>query len=355
VQQGELLLLQLSKVDAVRKGIQDGRTNFVLVLDRPPEYDDGTRIHQFWPDPESKGKKWRWLLYGSSTIPTIPFNLEDADLGLSKSYSARGMSNSAIIIKKEEDKRTLFSVVPERMHRNQQFMQDWYDQLAQRAPQGAIFLTVDDRLAFDKLRKLRIPLVVIDDNLQLELNIPSIGANNWRSGLIATEHLLSLGHRRIAMITGWLSHRDTKGRIAGYRTALETAGLTVDPVYLLESDYSMEQGYIQAHALLDLPSPPTAIIAACDAQAIGVYRALYERGLRIPDDISVIGFDDIPTAQWMAPPLTTIRQPLRDIGRVAAERLLQLMAGKPLETQRVELTSPLLVRSSCAAPPSQHL
>lgn len=239
------------------------------------------------------------------------------------------------------------------MHLNQQFVQDWHAQLIQHAPQGAIFLTVDDQVALDTLKKLHIPCMVIDDNLQLELNIPSIGANNWRSGLLATEHLLSLGHRRIAMITGWPSHRDTKGRIAGYRTALETAGLPVDPAYLPDSDYGMEQGYIQAHALLDLPHPPTALIAACDAQALGIYRALYERGLRIPDDVSVMGFDDIPTARWMAPPLTTIRQPLRDIGRIAAERLLQLMAGESLKTPRVELASSLLVRASCASPPSQ--
>jgi len=239
------------------------------------------------------------------------------------------------------------------MHRNQQFVQDWHAQLAQHAPAGAIFLTADDCLAFDTLGERGIPFVVIDDNVPMELNIPSVGANNWTSGLRATEYLLSLGHRQIAMITGWPSHRETKGRIAGYRSALETVGLAVDPSYLLDSDYSMEQGYIQTHALLDLPNPPTALIAACDAQAMGVYRALYERGLRIPDDISVIGFDDIPTAQWMAPPLTTIRQPLRDIGRIAAERLLHLMAGKSLETLRVELASPLLVRSSCAQPPSQ--
>jgi LacI family transcriptional regulator len=238
------------------------------------------------------------------------------------------------------------------MHRNQQFVQNWHDQLAQYAPHGAIFLTADDCLAFDTLSKLSIPFLVIDDNVPMELDIPSIGANNWRSGLLATEHLLSLGHRQIAMITGWPSHRDTKGRIAGYRTALETAGLHVDPSYLLDSDYSPEQGYIQTHALLDRPNPPTALIAACDAQALGVYRALYERGLRIPDDISVIGFDDIPTAQWMAPPLTTIRQPLREIGRVAAERLLYMMAGKTLETLRFELASSLLVRSSCTQPSS---
>src|SRR5437667_1670603 len=123
------------------------------------------------------------------------------------------------------------------MHRNKQFVQEWHHQLTSRAPQGVIFLTVDDRLAFDKLRKLRIPCLAIDDNVSSELNIPSVGANNWMSGLTATDHLLSLGHRRIAMITGQPANLVTKGRTAGYRTALETAGLPVDAAYLLESDF----------------------------------------------------------------------------------------------------------------------
>jgi LacI family transcriptional regulator len=238
------------------------------------------------------------------------------------------------------------------MHKNDQFVQDWHDQLAQRHTQGILFLTADDHLAFDELQKLHIPFIVINDNIQPEPNIPSIGANNWTSGLIATEYLLSLGHRRIAMMTGAPSDLVTKGRLAGYRTALEAAGLLNNPIYLVNGDFGMECGYHQAHIFLCLPNPPTAIIAACDTQAIGIYRAISEHGLRIPDDISVIGFDDIPTAQWMAPPLTTVRQPLRDIGRVAAERLLQLMAGKPLGTLRVELASSLLVRLSCTSPPS---
>ncbi len=236
------------------------------------------------------------------------------------------------------------------MQRTDQLVQDWHDHLAQHRPQGVIFLTADDRPAFDKLHKLRIPFIVLNDNVQSEPNIPSIGANNWASGLMATEYLLSLGHRRIAMLNGSASDLVTKGRLAGYRTALEAAGLTIDSDYLMNGDFGMECGYQYADALLHLPHPPTAIIAACDAQAIGVYRAIHEHGLCIPQDISVVGFDDIPTAQWMAPPLTTIRQPLRDIGRVAAERLLQLMAGKPLGTPRVELASSLLVRSSCARP-----
>lgn len=238
------------------------------------------------------------------------------------------------------------------MHGNRECMQNWQKQVAQFPPQGAIFLNADLSPTLDALRKLHIPFIAIDDNVPTSLNIPSVGANNWTSGLAATDYLLSLGHRRIAMITGPFSHLVTRGRLAGYRTALESAGLPFDPVYVKESDFGMEQGYIQAQALLKLPNPPGALIAACDAQAIGIYRAIYEQGWHIPDDISVLGFDDIPTAQWMAPPLTTIRQPLRDIGHVAAERLLQLMTGTPLEILRIELVSPLLVRSSCAPPPS---
>ena len=239
------------------------------------------------------------------------------------------------------------------MHRNRRFVQDWLDQLTQSPPQGVIFLNTDYLQMFDKLRKLRIPFVAIDDDVPTDLHVPSVGANNWTSGLTATEYLLSLGHRRIAMITGPSSHLVSKGRIAGYRTALETAGLAFVPLYVRESDFGMESGFLQTQALLDLPNPPTALIAACDAQAIGVYQAIYQRGLRVPDDISVIGFDDIPTSQWMSPPLTTIRQPLRDIGHMAAERLFQLMAGKALENLRVELVSPLLVRSSCTSPDLQ--
>jgi LacI family transcriptional regulator len=239
------------------------------------------------------------------------------------------------------------------MHRNQRFVQDWLDQLTQSPPQGAIFLNSDYPQIFARLRKLRVPFVAIDDTVPADLQVPSVGANNWTSGLTATEYLLSLGHRRVAIITGPSSHLVSKGRIAGYRTALETAGLAFDPSYVRESDFGMESGFLQTQVLLDLPNPPTALIAACDAQAIGVYQAIYRRGWRVPEDISVIGFDNIPTSQWMSPPLTTVGQPLRDLGHAAAERLFQLMAGKALESLRVELVSPLLVRSSCTSPALQ--
>ncbi len=237
------------------------------------------------------------------------------------------------------------------MHSNRQFLRNWQKQVTSSPPQGTIFLTADQPPAFDTLRKLHVPFVVIDDNVSADPHIPSVGANNWASGLKATEYILSLRHRRIAIITGPSSHLVTLGRLSGYRTALESAGLSFNPAYVRESNFSMEQGYFQAKAMLSLANPPTAIIAACDAQAIGIYRAIYERGYRVPEDISVIGFDDIPTSQWMAPPLTTIRQPLRHIGQVATERLFQLIEGKPLETPRVELISPLLIRASCAEAP----
>jgi DNA-binding LacI/PurR family transcriptional regulator len=120
-----------------------------------------------------------------------------------------------------------------------------------------------------------------------------------------------------------------------------------------QGDFSHTSGYSQTHALLALAEPPTAIVAGCDIQATGIYRALSEHGKQIPHDMSIIGFDDIPSTEWMSPSLTTIRQPLREMGSIAVDLLLQQIAGEPLKSLRVELATSLVVRQSCA-PRSLH-
>ena len=115
-------------------------------------------------------------------------------------------------------------------------------------------------------------------------------------------------------------------------------------------DFQHEGGFVRGGELLDLAEPPTAIFAGSDQQALGVYEAARQRGLRIPQDLSVVGFDDLPAARWVSPPLTTVRQPLADMGRVAAEMLGDLIDGVPLRSQRVELSTELIVRESTAAP-----
>src|SRR5690606_13274664 len=131
---------------------------------------------------------------------------------------------------------------------------------------------------------------------------PSVGAGNWNGGLLATRHLLDLGHRRIAILTGPESILSSRARLDGYRAALDAAGVPVDPALVRTSDYLLESGLAHARELLRLPGPPTAVFACTDQQAIGVYHAAHEAGVRVPEDLSVVGFDDLPPARWCTPP-----------------------------------------------------
>lgn len=239
------------------------------------------------------------------------------------------------------------------MHNNTLRERQWQSKLTHTATDGALlFALLDQTMHLENLRKKGIPFVVIDDVLQLEPEIPCVGATNWAGGLRAVEYLLSLGHRRVAIINGIAAHLTSRARLAGYRAALEAQGITVDPSFIRPGDFGHESGYQETLALLDLPEPPTAIFAASDEQAIGVYRALYARNLHVPKDMSVIGFDDIPSAARMGPPLTTIRQPLREMGHMATQMVLQMIAGETIENKRVELATSLIVRESCVAPRS---
>lgn len=137
------------------------------------------------------------------------------------------------------------------------------------------------------------------------------------------EHLVALGHRRIAHITGHPAHGATGWRLQGYREGLRRAGLEEDPALVVAGEFTHESGYAAANRLLDLDRPPTAIFAANDDMAAGVIYAVSERGLSVPGDVSVCGFDDIPIAHQVYPALTTVRQPTRDMGRLAALELLR--------------------------------
>lgn len=216
------------------------------------------------------------------------------------------------------------------------------------ATDGAILvLSHSQQEYFNTLREHKIPFVVVDQRGELGPDIPSVGATNWFGGRTATEHLISLGHRRIAIITGPPSIRCSHDRLAGYRAALDEAGIPIDPALIRSGTFLQEAGYEQACALLELSEPPTAIFAGNDMQAVGVYSALRARGMHIPDDMSIIGFDDLPIASILWPALTTVRQPLLEMGRVAATMLLRLIAGESLDSTRVELTTALNVRDSC--------
>jgi len=225
----------------------------------------------------------------------------------------------------------------------------WTSALASHHTDGVILVTTRTTEGqLGQLRSAGIPLVVIDPANTPPPDIPSVGATNWAGGLAATEHLLNLGHRRVAAITGPADVLCSLARLDGYRSALERAGVAFDQALVRYGDFLHEGGFARAVELLELPDPPTAIFAGSDEQAFGVYEAARQRGLRIHEDLSVVGFDDLPVARWASPPLTTVRQPLAEMGSAAAEMLGELIEGQPLRSTRVELSTELIVRESTA-------
>lgn len=228
---------------------------------------------------------------------------------------------------------------------------EWMRNLRARASDGVIMVTSAlEPTLHEQLRILNVPLVIVDPMGSPALDTPTIGAANWSGGLAATQHLLALGHRRIGLIAGPPRLLCSRARHDGYRAALEGAGVTVDESLVVPGDFHPESGFTGCTALLDLPEPPTALFAASDQMALGAIEALRRRGLRVPEDMSVVGFDDLPEVRWSAPPLTTVRQPLADMGKLAARTVLRLARGEHPDSPRVELGTELVIRSSTAPP-----
>jgi LacI family transcriptional regulator len=195
--------------------------------------------------------------------------------------------------------------------------------------------------------------VVIDPLEALSTDIPSVSAAHASGADQAMRHLLGLGHRRIAAVTGPLGWVATEERRRGYHSALAAARILPDPELEVESDFEVHGGRKAADALLDLPDPPTAIFAFNDNMAIGILQAARARGVDVPGELSVVGFDDVEHATLVTPTLTTIRQPLEEMGRTAVSLLMRLLERQRFETLHVELATRLVVRES-TAPPRFH-
>ncbi|HEV2778635.1 MAG TPA: LacI family DNA-binding transcriptional regulator [Actinophytocola sp.] len=227
----------------------------------------------------------------------------------------------------------------------------WTEQVLTRRPTGVIAVFSDLTTAQQaQLAARSIPLVVLDPTGEPLHETPSVGATNWNGGLAATRHLLELGHRRIAMISGPTGWPCCRARLDGFRAAMDAAGVPVDPELVRESILYVEGGRRDGEALLRLPDPPTAIFTANDLQAFGVYEAARRAGVRIPEDLSVVGFDDLSFTQWAGPPMTTVRQPLVDMGAAAANLIITMSRGDTLPGNRIELATTLIVRESTAPP-----
>jgi LacI family transcriptional regulator, xylobiose transport system transcriptional regulator len=227
----------------------------------------------------------------------------------------------------------------------------WTEQVLSRRPMGVI--AVISELTAHQQAQLAtgsIPLVTLDPTGEPLHDTPSVGAANYSGALVATRHLLELGHRRIGMLCGNLKWPFCRARLDGFRAAMDQAGVPVDPALVRVGPLYVEGAARETAVLLGLPEPPTAIFATNDLQAHGVYAAAREAGVRIPDDLSVVGFDDLPFTRWAGPPMTTVRQPLKRMGATAAAMLVALASGQAPRERRVELTTDLVVRESTAPP-----
>ncbi|HXF05815.1 MAG TPA: LacI family DNA-binding transcriptional regulator [Blastocatellia bacterium] len=211
---------------------------------------------------------------------------------------------------------------------------------------GALYLPV--------LSEMKVPIVLINNQHPDEF-VHSVLIDNITASREATEHLIRLGHRRIAYIGDQYGYQSDTERFAGYRQALEMAGLDFLPELIAHGDGKPEGGMAAMEKLLALPEPPTAVFCYNDMSALGALRVIRSRGLRVPDDISLVGFDDLFIASYTNPPLTTIRQPKRQMGRMATEVLLKLLAGENSATH-IQVKGELIVRESTAPPrsPASH-
>lgn len=219
----------------------------------------------------------------------------------------------------------------------------------ERRVDGLVLLDTDvDDPRLPELQHLKFPVVIFGraDNAR---GFPWIDVDGYEGGRLVADHLLRLGHRRIAHIAAPQHFMYARERRRGWADRLTEAGLPPPPEYVVEGDLTEAGGSRALRQLLALPEPPSAVFAASDLMAAGVIQAARSLGVRVPEDLAVVGFDDTRMAEWLSPPLTTVQQPILDLGRQAAQMLLDLLEGRSRQPRGVLVSPRLVVRRSCGA------
>lgn len=228
---------------------------------------------------------------------------------------------------------------------NEQRLQQNIQTLIQKQVDGLLLMYSDTRHAMVEQLNLNLPIVVMDW-WPTELNADKIYENSEFGAYLATKTLIEQGHKNIAIITGKLDKSLAHNRLLGYQKALQDAHLPINPDWIIESHFDFEGGVEGMKKLLQITPRPTAVFACSDTIAIGVYQVAWQQGLRIPQDISVIGYDNIMLAQYLTPPLTTIHQPKAELGKLAVEILLERIKSPDLEYKTTMLQPQLIWRAS---------
>ena len=212
---------------------------------------------------------------------------------------------------------------------------------------GLVVMWPHEHASFLDASTTDAPLLLLNASDELA-GVPALGVDNRGGAFEAVAHLADHGHERIATFTGPLTNVEARQRLSGYRDAVRDLGLAHDDGLELTGDFRRETGEALVDDLLDVSPRPTALFAANDAMAIGALRALDRAGVAVPSDLAVVGFDDIPTAEYVSPALSTVRVPMRDLGHRAMAHMLDVLAGRPTDGNRVDtLTTEFVARASC--------
>ncbi len=237
-------------------------------------------------------------------------------------------------------------------HRENRREAEYVRAVANGMTDGLILVVPLARTSYlDALREQHFPYVIVDQNDPTNESW-TIQSTNWEGAYDATRYLIELGHRRIGFITGLKALSSSLERLEGYKAALRDHGIPIMDSYIIEGDFWEPQGYEAGRKFLGMSQRPTAIFASNDLMAFGVLRAVWERGLSVPQDMSIVGFDDVPQAAYVHPALTTVQQPLEQMGRIAARKVIDLIAHPGLPCERITLTTQLVIRQSCQSPSS---
>ncbi len=244
--------------------------------------------------------------------------------------------------------RVNYDVVLYTSHRHPGKESFYVDAIANGLTEGLLLVApLVPTIYLDGLHERQFPYVLIDQADATE-NSSVVEATNWQGAYEATRYLSQLGHTRIAFLTGSLAVRSAIDRLQGYKAALVDCDLPFREELIIEGDFQQQTGFaITKRLFQSVKSPPTAIFASNDLSAFGAMDAARECGLRVPDDVSVIGFDDVPQASFVYPKLTTVRQPLEQMGQVAVKMLLEQIEDQSRPPQRVALATQLVIRDSC--------
>lgn len=221
--------------------------------------------------------------------------------------------------------------------------------MRERRVDGLIIVTPRelDSKTMQDLADEKFPVTLIDGTAKALVS--SVIIDNYEGARVAVRHLIKLGHKRIGLIAG-LDTPECRERLRGYRETLEAANIAFDPALVVRGDYLEESGASAMEQLLKLHEPPSAVFATSDLMAIGALSAIRNHDLQVPDDIALVGFDDIEPARWVTPSLTTVRQPLRQMGEIGAKKMLKILNGEEPEITRIVLSCKLIERESTAPP-----